>query len=152
MYYAHVLRLLPSLMMLCYSGVMAYRIDANHRSYMIMIDAGSSGSRIRIYGLDPGARTNVKHAPPRVKQTYSFKVKPGISSYESNISGLDQHIQRLIRKAKEELDPQFYSSTPLYLMATAGNSILSYKSNILYFEYKRVTISIRCTVNYVIIK
>ena len=86
--------------------------------YSCVIDAGSSGSRIRIYTWEK--RTVTSRVPPDVTEVASLKVKPGIASYANDLSGLEYHLGSLIAKGKEEVPSTKHSSTPLYLMATAG--------------------------------
>ncbi len=91
--------------------------EDSDKTYGVVIDAGSSGSRVRVYAWSP---SNDASQIPRIRQTFSFKVVPGISSYKDDLDGLTQHLTDLIEKAKENVPESKYDQTPIYLMATAG--------------------------------
>ncbi len=91
------------------------------KTYGVVIDAGSSGSRVRVYAWFPSY--DIRRIPD-IKQTFSFKVTPGISSYKDDLDGLTQHLENLIEKAKENVPESKYEQTPIYLMATAGEFVL----------------------------
>ena len=57
------------------------------------------------------------------------QVKPGLSSFEDNWDGIDAYIKELVAKAVENVPSESQSSTPIFLLATAGE-FLSIQSNI----------------------
>jgi apyrase len=96
--------------------------DAVHElHYALIIDAGSSGSRIYIYKVDP----NIYGDLPGINLVKSAKVKPGISEWEADPAKARRNLEDLITAAKQTIDAPYRKQTPLYLMATAGMRLLS---------------------------
>lgn len=91
------------------------------RRYAVIIDAGSSGSRVRIFSWK-----NSLGLPQEVKEIHSFKTSPGISDYVHDLPDLKGHVKSLVDEAIEAVPSDKHSITPLYLMATAGTVILLY--------------------------
>ena len=90
--------------------------------YAVVIDAGSTGSRVRVYAWHQ--RTTPNGRLPRFNMTSNYKVKPGISSFANNIDGIAEHIGDLVSHAKGSVPQGMTDTTPIYLMATAGKSKL----------------------------
>ena len=86
--------------------------------YSSVIDAGSTGSRIRIYSWN--SRVMTSEIPADVTEAASLKVEPGIASYVTDPAGLEEHLGSMIAKAKKEVPSTLHKTTPLYVMATAG--------------------------------
>ena len=85
--------------------------------YAVIIDAGSSGSRVRVFGW-----TNEYGLPQDVEELHSYKTRPGISVYVDDLHSLKEYVQTLLDHATEAVPSSKHSSTPIYLMATAGES------------------------------
>ena len=99
--------------------------------YGLIIDAGSSGSRIYIFCWKP-SRANgipwVKAAPGlEGEPPWEQEVEPGLSDYKANPQDVGKYLQPLIDYALKKIgnNPQTLTQTPLYLMATAGMRRLS---------------------------
>ncbi|ELT89294.1 hypothetical protein CAPTEDRAFT_163643 [Capitella teleta] len=90
------------------------------RQYGVIIDAGSSGSRVRIYGWNPADDGGV----PDFREIHSMKAKPGISDYADKVSKLADYMDPLISEAKKIIPSDRHGDTPIYLMATAGMRLL----------------------------
>ncbi|CAG8506948.1 2494_t:CDS:2, partial [Acaulospora morrowiae] len=103
----------------------------------VVIDAGSSGSRVQIYSWKEHSyvRENKNksdlHRLPTIEFGDEFglkwqkKVEPGISSFSSNPSQVgESHLKELIDFALEVIPPDEVSETPIYLLATAGMRLL----------------------------
>ena len=88
--------------------------------YAVVIDAGSTGSRVHVYAWHQG--TTPSGRLPRFNMTSNYKVKPGISSFANNIDGIAEHIGDLVSHAKGSVPQGMTDTTPIYLMATAGKS------------------------------
>ena len=87
------------------------------KHYSIVIDAGSSGSRIYVYQLQPKALDNMPEVTMVGKPK---KFKPGISAMATDQETVMQSIAALVEHAKQSIDSAYWGKTPLYLMATAG--------------------------------
>lgn len=110
---------------------------SDHRKYAIIIDAGSSGSRLQIYSWTDAriaaserkaAHKKLKVLPKVEKGTqtgeWQWKVEPGISSFAGRVGGLDAYLGELFDRAKGVIPDDQLSSTPVYVLATAGMRLL----------------------------
>jgi hypothetical protein len=89
---------------------------AEGQHYAIIIDAGSTGSRIHLFSEDASAQV------PQITDVFTEKVKPGLSSFTANPVDAGASIGKLIADANEKLsslgvDPKDVSVS---VMATAG--------------------------------
>ncbi|KAJ3105091.1 Golgi apyrase [Phlyctochytrium planicorne] len=106
-----------------------------NRQYGIVIDAGSSGSRLLVYSwIDPkkskllgqsGIITIDKGAQTGSEWIHS--IEPGISSLASQPSydNVDTYLKPLLEFAAAAVPKAKIPSTPLYLFATAGMRLIS---------------------------
>ncbi|GJP39807.1 hypothetical protein CLOM_g24147 [Closterium sp. NIES-68] len=88
------------------------------RAYSIIIDAGSTGSRVHVYSYtrlaDPTALPLVDpHAP-------TLKIRPGLSSFAEDPSAAGGSLVGLVDFAKAKVPRALWATTPVRLMATAG--------------------------------
>lgn len=107
------------------------------RHFGIVIDAGSSGSRLQIYSwkdprsitLDKGSE--LEYTLPQVEkgtqhgEEWVHKVEPGISTYADDPERVASHLQPLLSHARKYIPPSLEKETPLFLLATAGMRLLS---------------------------
>ncbi|KAK9449287.1 nucleoside phosphatase family-domain-containing protein [Limtongia smithiae] len=96
-------------------------------SYGIVIDAGSSGSRVQIYAwraaFDAAAAT--LPAVGKGGNDWYKKIAPGISSYASHSNDLEHdHLEKLLKHAKSIVPREQHATTPIFLFATAGMRLL----------------------------
>ena len=89
--------------------------------YLLIIDAGSSGSRIYIYQVESDYYGDV----PKIIQLGSKKVTPGISAWGEDPERDRSNLASLIQAAAQQIPEGARKQTPLYVMATAGMRILS---------------------------
>jgi len=117
----------------------ARRRCTNHRTprsadaqvqYAVVIDAGSSGSRVRIYRWkDNGGRalmTGIRSVKP------TLKIQIGLAEVADNETAVRDHIERLIHNASGHIPPSHHDDTPIYFMATAGwcqNSVYLHRNH-----------------------
>ena len=104
----------------------------SNRRYGIVIDAGSSGSRVLLYSWnDPRRwRQKVKSAIlienlGKKEDAFEMKVTPGLSSFANGASGLNEYLGQLLGFAQKHIPEHMHSDTPIYLYATAGMRMLS---------------------------
>ena len=102
-----------------------------NESYGIVIDAGSSGSRIHIYKWQNSIATQnndeLLHSVPQIIQEdgWTFKTTPGLSTYENNPEeAFTKHIKPLIEFAQKIIPKEKIMSTPVFIQATAGMRLL----------------------------
>ncbi|CAH1801641.1 unnamed protein product [Owenia fusiformis] len=89
--------------------------------YGIIVDAGSSGSRARIYTWPE--RTSLNQIL-QLSEVANKKIKPGLSAYAGDPTGLRNHIGVLLGACKENVPVDKQADTPFYIMATAGMRLL----------------------------
>ena len=85
----------------------------------IVIDCGSSGSRIYVYKW---GNDGLKFELP-----VSKKVTPGLSELADNPENTANYLQPLLEFAKESIDSQDHSRASIFLMATAGMRLVDYE-------------------------
>ncbi|XP_046851292.1 ectonucleoside triphosphate diphosphohydrolase 4-like [Xenia sp. Carnegie-2017] len=105
--------------------------DSNSKfHYGIVLDCGSSGSRVFIYywpdhNGNPEHLLNIKQMIDRDGKPVRMKVRPGLSTYEDKPENSSSYIAPLLRHAANHIPKSKHSETPLYILATAGMRLLS---------------------------
>ena len=102
-------------------------------SYAAIVDAGSTGSRIHLFGWQNGDLSSPSYLG-------SKKTSPGIADYASNAETLAA-IGPLIDFAEQSIRPEFHVCTRLMLMATGGMRKLSWEDAQTRIDYLRVGLS-----------
>eukprot|EP00040_Diaphanoeca_grandis_P016613 m.85965 g.85965 ORF g.85965 m.85965 type:complete len:528 (-) comp25914_c0_seq1:60-1643(-) len=117
---------------------------ADHASkdqYGIVIDAGSSGSRVYLYSWNCGQRTRLDDAEVFDSKTKPidlslmtdgrnkskhlvFKVSPGLSSFAGHTDDAIKSLEPLIKFAERHIPKDKHHTSPLYVLATAGLRLL----------------------------
>ncbi|CAG8546462.1 5883_t:CDS:2 [Ambispora leptoticha] len=85
--------------------------------YALMIDAGSTGSRIHIY------RFNYCKASPTLENEVFAHTEPGLSAYNDPIQAA-KSLDTLLQVALQNVPTQLYNCTPVAVKATAGLRLL----------------------------
>lgn len=86
--------------------------------YVIMIDAGSSGSRVHVYSFDTCV------SPPRVLNEEFKMLNPGLSSFDTDTKGAAASLDPLLEVALQTVPKEKQSCTPVAVKATAGLRML----------------------------
>lgn len=86
--------------------------------YALMIDAGSSGSRIHVY------RFNYCREEPELEDEVFYPIKPGLSSYENDPDAAARSLDELMKVALDNVPTDLHHCTPIMLKATAGLRLL----------------------------
>ncbi|OBA22007.1 hypothetical protein METBIDRAFT_144634 [Metschnikowia bicuspidata var. bicuspidata NRRL YB-4993] len=105
--------------------------------YGIVIDSGSSGSRVHVYRWPAPAAQNtaataaqqaaVRHAPPAVSQDpgWTMKISPGVASFASRPRAVWKlHYRQLVRFAEAIVPAAQLATTPVYILSTGGMRLL----------------------------
>ncbi|CCC71744.1 hypothetical protein NCAS_0I00760 [Naumovozyma castellii] len=113
--------------------------DSSNDRYGIVIDAGSSGSRLHIFKWkDPNSYNlqdtdlQLLQSVPKIEQNpdWTFKTSPGLSSFEDKPEkAFKKHIKPLLNEALNVIPPKKLSSTPIFIQATAGMRLLPKKKS-----------------------
>ncbi|KAK6441047.1 Golgi apyrase [Oleoguttula sp. CCFEE 5521] len=102
-------------------------------SYGVVLDAGSSGTRVYVYRWLKAAHARagasqeaLSHLPEiKTKKKWRKKVHPGVSTYgekPEDIGG--EHLKPLIEFAQDIVPKDEVANTPIFLLATAGMRLL----------------------------
>ncbi|KAK9472368.1 nucleoside phosphatase family-domain-containing protein [Dipodascopsis tothii] len=102
-------------------------------NYGIVIDAGSSGSRIHIYSWlsadAAGGQAGGRNQLPQVTRgdpSWSMKIKPGISTFAGKADAVGRdHLAALLGHAQSIVPRHKHEQTPIFLYATAGMRLLA---------------------------
>ncbi|KAG9319912.1 hypothetical protein KVV02_007327 [Mortierella alpina] len=109
----------------------------NNRQFGIVVDAGSSGSRVHIYSwinrthlketaparelvgilptIEPGVQSGAANA-----DAWSMRVEPGIADFKDRPEDVGEHLEPMLDHALEVIPASEIQRTPIYLLATAG--------------------------------
>lgn len=105
--------------------------ESDGRQYAILMDAGSSGTRVGIYTwtsscADVGHLLNITALTDPVDgQQVGKKIKPGLSSRANDPDSATSYIEVLLDFAAAHIPPEKQAETPLYILATAGMRLLT---------------------------
>ncbi|KIM33393.1 hypothetical protein M408DRAFT_35292, partial [Serendipita vermifera MAFF 305830] len=106
------------------------------RRFGVVIDAGSSGSRVQLYSWRDARVVQedlfdeeLESLPLVGKGTKDpadslLKIEPGLSKFGGDPEGIFEYLRPLVEHAKEEIPPHLHAETPLFLLATAGMRLL----------------------------
>ncbi|KAI9244310.1 nucleoside phosphatase family-domain-containing protein [Sporodiniella umbellata] len=110
---------------------------SKNRKYGVIIDAGSSGSRVYVYSWKDHEYAKKAFTADELKNKISTveradynglkwtsREEPGISTFGSKPSEVGEHLDVLLNFAKEVVPENSHGSTPIFLMATAGMRLL----------------------------
>ena len=110
-----------------------HNIDATTwRNYGIIVDAGSSGSRVYIRSWRYA--DGVDHLPifesSGADSAWEIKVEPGMSTFANSPSRIGENFKPLLDFAAAIVPKNRHSRTPLVVMATAGMRMLALEERI----------------------
>lgn len=88
----------------------------------IILDAGSSSTKIRIYTWQDTVDT-----VPFFDEIFYSKIKPGISFFNENVDEITMYLRTILDVLKDQLHED-RQTTSLYFMATAGLRLLDEKT------------------------
>lgn len=98
------------------------RIDTN---YIVIIDAGSSGSRVHIFQNNEQYQSEEHYATKSINPDHlTMKSRPGLSSFGQTPTDAGGSLWPLIEFAKDHIPTKQVSRTPILLKATAGMRLL----------------------------
>ncbi|KAH6589712.1 hypothetical protein BASA61_005525 [Batrachochytrium salamandrivorans] len=105
---------------------------AKNRHYSVVIDAGSSGSRVLVYSWKDPRLPSTENIITVEKGTESnilpqLKKSPGISSFANIPEKVGTHIGPLLQYASSIVPIEKHQETPVFLFATAGMRLLTHK-------------------------
>lgn len=92
-----------------------------HSKYAVVIDAGSTGSRVFVYQFKDQYVDNTK----LVTGTNGGKVRPGLSSFVDNPRDIAAYLMPLLVNAASLIPTEALQETRLFIKGTAGMRLLS---------------------------
>lgn len=109
-----------SLALFCYIFTVSngYRYE-NKKKYSIVIDGGSTGTRVHVFEYDIGGN-GVARFDFGPNGLTSMRVSPGLSAYVDDVDGAGRSVAELLDFAKRRVPRKFWGETEIRLMATAG--------------------------------
>lgn len=106
--------------------------ECNEVNYVVMIDAGSTGSRVHVYEF------NTCTQPPKLLSEEFKMLDPGLSSFDTDTVGAAKSLDPLLEVALSKVPKEKHSCTPVAVKATAGLRILGKaKSDAILKEVRR---------------
>lgn len=104
------------LITLIFFSLCPYSCSSSSVQYVIMIDAGSTGSRVHIHSYS----WSDDSALPIIQPSVNTKIKPGLSSYNIHPAEASKPMEELLEAARKAVPEEYRSATPIHLQATAG--------------------------------
>ena len=99
-------------------------VEASTR-WGLILDCGSSGTRVRLYNWDAAAVFDVREFVPAQKEDADkLEREPGISEFASDPSGAAPYIAALMAQAVRWVPSDLHASTSVRALATAGMRLL----------------------------
>uniref|UniRef100_A0A0E0LV76 ATP-diphosphohydrolase n=1 Tax=Oryza punctata TaxID=4537 RepID=A0A0E0LV76_ORYPU len=94
--------------------------------YGVVIDAGSTGSRVHVIAYRSSPPAAAASALPRIDwaRTASMKATPGLSFFAADPGGAGRSLAPLVEFARRRVPPESWAGTDVRLMATAGLRLL----------------------------
>ena len=99
--------------------------------YGIVLDAGSSGTRLHVYRWLDNAASRSQASPkelqslPAIESKGTEKIHPGVSTFGDKPDRVGpDHLGKLFKKARKIIPKDEEDRTPLFLLATAGMRLL----------------------------
>lgn len=86
--------------------------------YALMVDAGSTGSRIHVYRFNNCGNT------PELEHEEFKMIQPGLSSFKQDAEGAAKSLDPLLNVALKTVPDRLKSCTPIAVKATAGLRLL----------------------------
>ncbi|XP_061134299.1 ectonucleoside triphosphate diphosphohydrolase 4 isoform X2 [Syngnathus typhle] len=98
-------------------------------SYGLVVDCGSSGSRVYVYcwpshNGNPHELLDIRQMRDQNGKSVVMKIKPGISKMAETPEKASDYIHPLLSFAAEHIPKNKHIETPLYILCTAGMRIL----------------------------
>ena len=111
----------------CLLAQSAYVIPVTSASsdYGIVIDAGSSGSRVRVYAWKSGSWIMDRRAGdlPEIRLVHEKSPRTRLADYVNDSSALAQSLTLLTSEAKQVIPSDQHHQSSIFLFATAGTRV-----------------------------
>uniref|UniRef100_A0A8C7ZLB8 nucleoside-triphosphate phosphatase n=1 Tax=Oryzias sinensis TaxID=183150 RepID=A0A8C7ZLB8_9TELE len=100
-----------------------------HLNYGLVVDCGSSGSRIFVYcwprhNGNPHELLDIRQMRDQHRKPVVMKIKPGISELAKTPEKASDYMYPLLSFAAQHIPKNKHQETPLYILCTAGMRVL----------------------------
>lgn len=85
--------------------------------YSVMLDAGSSSTKLRVYSWPERKSTS---STLQITETFSQRIKPSLSSFQDSLDLLPKYLLNITSIAESQVPSSSHNKTHIYLLATAG--------------------------------
>ena len=117
-------RLCLLLMSFCLVPVVyATPLSCKDHQCIIVVDAGSTGSRLHLYAYD----LDIHHSPIQIHELFYKQVKPGFASLDLSQTSINQYLESLF-------DTSLPQNVPVYFSATGGMRLLPQQKQKIYYD------------------
>lgn len=100
-------------------------------NYGVVIDSGSSGSRVQVYKWEALlGQAEHEASPPKILQdkNWSHKISPGVSSFAGQSHKVwASHYKEIVQFAESTIPAEKHLLTPIFVLSTAGMRLLPSK-------------------------
>lgn len=103
-------------------GLIAKHVEDSQ--YVVILDAGSTGSRVHIYEFESLAENQSPDTAPKLLSEVFELTRPGLSHYPDDAKSSAESLNPLLRLALQTVPARLHSVTPITLKATAGLRLL----------------------------
>uniref|UniRef100_A0A8C5K6H1 nucleoside-triphosphate phosphatase n=1 Tax=Jaculus jaculus TaxID=51337 RepID=A0A8C5K6H1_JACJA len=115
-------------------------------NYGVVVDCGSSGSRIFVYcwprhNGNPHDLLDIRQMRDKNRKPVVMKIKPGISEFATSPEKVSDYISPLLSFAAEHVPRAKHKETPLYILCTAGmrvsqaNALTTKLNNVMFLDF-----------------
>ncbi|KAJ7994195.1 hypothetical protein DPEC_G00263390 [Dallia pectoralis] len=99
-------------------------------NYGLVVDCGSSGSRVFVYcwprhNGNPDDLLHIRQMRDQHRKPVVMKIKPGISELAKSPQKASDYVHPLLSFAAQHIPKHKHQETPLYILCTAGMRVLS---------------------------
>jgi hypothetical protein len=109
--------------LICTSNLYAETPSCADHQCIIVIDAGSTGSRAHLYAYD----LDETQTPININEVWNKKIKPGFATLEPNYTTIEAYLSTLLSGAPTQ-------NLPVYFYATAGMRLLPAVKQKMYYN------------------
>lgn len=85
--------------------------------YSVMLDAGSSSTKLRVYSWPERKSTS---STLQITENFSERIKPSLSSFQDSLELLPKYLLNITSIAESQVPFSSHNKTHIYLLATAG--------------------------------
>jgi apyrase len=117
------LRIIPFVFAVKNGALATSNYSEDDINYAVLIDAGSSGSRVHVFEIKNDA--SLGEIPNLRLPPHKLKIEPGLSSFAGNPQDAGASLEPLVDFAMRKVPARSWRETPIILAATGGVRMLT---------------------------